>query len=110
MKNKWPDDEGYTDTLTRDVSRWCDKVDAIEQGDDQTLPELVRVTDTRTLLGVINHYDDIWTDHERHGEPYSEWDHEVRHSVWRALKERGLTILPSELELVPARPPNQSVN
>jgi hypothetical protein len=98
MKEKAPDDEGYPDAYTRDILKWCGKVDEIKVGDDSTLPRLIEESPTRTLMGVYEHYENLLSDSERfHDEAFGEWEHEVRFALRRELLARGLVPLPAEL-------------
>jgi len=103
---KWPDEEGYPNLHTRNILKWCEEVEEVTIDDTETLPRMVKETDTKTLIGVFAHYDAILSDHERLGPdevPFSRWDHEIRFSVHQELRKRGVGIVPAELrEMVDA--------
>lgn len=103
MNKEWPDADGYPDVDTRNVLEWCERVDDIQEGDDETLPKMLSEVDTGTLAGVVAHYLDLRDDHRKLGDaeaPFSDWDHEVLTAAETELKRRGLIVLPAGAEFL----------
>jgi hypothetical protein len=85
MSDEYPNEE------TRKIIEWREAVGEIKQDDNTTLPRLVKQTDTKTLMGVFQSYNDMLEDHR--GSPdvafWSAWDEEVMHSVPRRTSSAG---------------------
>jgi len=99
MTEKRPDDEGFPDPQTRAVVKFCEAASAIDDGDEAALPRLVRSTDSKTLLGALEHYEAARTDSEKLPEDgtFCDWDHAVLLAVRHELSGRGIVPIPEEL-------------
>lgn len=90
----------YDETMTEAILDWCEQVDFIKEGDEETLPKLIRDSDTEILMAVYEHYDALLDDHRKLGNeqaPFSDWDQEVMDALHAALRERGLSPVNAEL-------------
>jgi hypothetical protein len=89
----------YPDERTRKIIEWREAVGEIEQGDNATLPRLLKETETKTLMAVFESYDGALDDHRHFPDVafWSAWDEEVMHALREELRRRGLVPLQGAL-------------
>lgn len=82
----------YPDEHTRKIVEWFEAMEEIKEGDNATLPRLLKEADTKTLMGIFESYDEMLADHR--GQPdvafWSVWDEEVMYAIRQELRGRGV--------------------